>query len=387
MGHEQVGAQRVVPSLGVAQRVQHRGARPRLRSAFTLIELLVVIAIIGILIGLLLPAVQAAREAARRMQCKNNLKQISLGFLNSESVNGYLPSGGWGYTWMADPTRGSGKGQPGSWAFSVLPYVEKGDLWQQGLAASGNAKKLALIQLCLTPVPMFNCPSRRDAILYPQAAEAPPAPVYVNEFPIPDCGPTDDPLTKICWPNVATKADYAANAGDVVYSVNGPLTLSTGDAINWATYSGGSWKPALNSTGVCFLHSEVRLAQITDGTSNTFMVGEKFVQVARYETGSVAGDDQNAYAGYGRDVNRATGTVTNTTPAVVVGVPPKPDSYVFKNSSENTASDSWFGSPHWSGMNMAMCDGSVQSISFSIDPEVFRGLGNRGDGVPAAGTY
>jgi prepilin-type processing-associated H-X9-DG protein len=158
--------------------------------------------------------------------------------------------------------------------------------------------------------------------------------------------------------------------------------------MNWATYPTTKW-PIAVSTGVCYLHSEIRLAEITDGTSNTCMIGEKFVLVSRYDTGSVAGDDQNAYAGYGHDVNRATGTITSPTnilPTVVVGTPPKPDSYTFKTTSENTASDSWFGSPHWSGMNMAMCDGSVQSISFSVDPEVFRRLGNRSDGLPA-GNY
>jgi prepilin-type N-terminal cleavage/methylation domain-containing protein len=98
---------------------------PYLRRGFTLVELLVVIAIIGILVALLLPAIQAARESARRTQCKNNVKQMSLGFLLHEESHRFYPSSGWGYRWMADPDRGVGRSQPGGWAFTILPYMEQ----------------------------------------------------------------------------------------------------------------------------------------------------------------------------------------------------------------------------------------------------------------------
>ena len=95
---------------------------------FTLVELLVVIAIIGILVALLLPAVQAAREAARRSQCQNNLKQLSVAVLNYENTHKTLPSGGWGWHWMGDPDGGYGKDQPGSWLYSILPYLEEANV-------------------------------------------------------------------------------------------------------------------------------------------------------------------------------------------------------------------------------------------------------------------
>src|SRR5262245_15209869 len=102
------------------------------RPAFTLIELLVVIAFIPILIGLLLPAVQAVREAAARIECANNLKQISLGILNHEASWKRYPTGGWGWGWVGDPDRGNDFRQPGGWVFNLLPYVEQDNLHRVG---------------------------------------------------------------------------------------------------------------------------------------------------------------------------------------------------------------------------------------------------------------
>src|SRR3974390_805398 len=96
-----------------------------IRAGFTLVELLVVITIIAILIALLLPAVQAAREAARMAECQNNLKQLALGCLSQERVNGWFPPGVLDYQWTGDAARGCNWRQPGGWIYNALPYVEQ----------------------------------------------------------------------------------------------------------------------------------------------------------------------------------------------------------------------------------------------------------------------
>jgi type II secretory pathway pseudopilin PulG len=90
-------------------------------------RLLVVIAIIGTLAGLILPAVQSAREAGRLNACRNNLVQLTKGLIHHETSKGYFPSGGWGPAWLGVAARHSDSSQPGSWIFSLMPYIEEGN--------------------------------------------------------------------------------------------------------------------------------------------------------------------------------------------------------------------------------------------------------------------
>ena len=129
--------------------------------AFTLVELLVVIAIIGILIALLLPAIQAAREAARRIQCKDNLKNIGLACQNHADTHKVFPTGGAGFGDRLECYVQNGKPfgpdkQGWSWAYQLLPYLEEGSL--HGLVKTEQVQS--------TPVPLYNCPSRRGPTLY-----------------------------------------------------------------------------------------------------------------------------------------------------------------------------------------------------------------------------
>ena len=338
------------------------------RTAFTLVELLVVIAIIGVLVALLLPAVQAAREAARRSQCQNHLKQLGLAMLNLESSTGALPSGGWGFSWTGDPDSGTGERQPGGWGFALLPHMESGNEFAIGTGLSPIAKREALTQQLATPVSTFYCPSRRPAELSFGGAGV----TMINANNPPG--------------GLFSKTDYAANGGSRSPGhLDNPVNWHHGpeldclntypDCDDWGSFSNRS---AIENAfeGVVLPRFPVKLRQIEDGTSNTIMIGEKYVNRQFYDndagyTINSCSDNNPAFNGYDWDNIRWTN---------------RDDAYIPQQDSagdgplDDLGCSRRFGSVHVAGFYAVYCDGHVSIISYDIDPLEYQLLGMRSDG-------
>ena len=127
------------------------------------------------------------------------------------------------------------------------------------------------------------------------------------------------------------------------------------------------------------MHSEVTMAMISDGTSNTYLLGEKYMDADHYLDGLDPGDDFTMYTGEQDDILRSVGYPDTNHPGQYVPLPPAQDTPGIADSLR-------FGSGHSGGCNMSFCDGSVRSISYSIDPEIHRRLGNRQDGQTIDGS-
>jgi len=300
----------------------------------------------------LLPAVQAAREAARRVQCQNNLKQIALGFLQHEQTYKIFPSGGWSHLMVGDPDRGYGKRQPGAWDFSILPFIEQMSLWQlgSGLTLNSPEQKAANKQRIMTPLSVMICPTRRTPILYPTASTNYTQPLYCD------------------LASTVARSDYAANSGDTNQNGYWQNFVPYGSEATWP------WPLASLFTGISFVRSEVKMADISDGASNTYLVGERYINADLYLTGQDPSDDQSLFAGWDNDNHRCTFVPTDPTQIV----PPQQD-------RAGATYNDIFGSAHAIGFNIAFCDGSVQMINYAIDIETHRRLGNRKDGLTIDG--
>ena len=317
------------------------------RQGFTLVELLVVIAIIGILIGMLLPAVQQVREAARRIQCGNQMRQLSLAMHNYESAFGNFPPG-----IMTAEITGNGirdqsfdkvRDEPGlNWQAIILPFVEQAPRFDRVNEITDKLTNPSAAysdeDIAMTVIPNLICPSCPMDDLNPIRPDA--------------FGDDGD----------AAKSNYVGIWGTEVngnsdYNLIAGCDPETGPC---------PYDPSLYS-GILFVNSEVTFGEIQDGTSNTFVIAERdgaplegeFVRAAATWCGV-----RNAQWG-----NQCLGPVNQQLNYTI-------------NSIESNARSQWnaISSSHPGGANFGRADGSVEYVVDTIDGEVYEEYGTKAGG-------
>jgi prepilin-type N-terminal cleavage/methylation domain-containing protein/prepilin-type processing-associated H-X9-DG protein len=334
------------------------------RPGFTLIELLVVIAIIAVLIGLLLPAVQKIREAANRMKCSNNLKQLGLALHNYHDANGRFPPGrkstgsSEGYSqppYTSDPIMQNMHG-----LVLLLPFIEQDNLYKQFnlTAAFGNFTSKSLNQPGPSPTSKFATP---DAVASGNAALA------ADKIPILLC-PSDngDPTiapSKYYSPDLSTTGIRATKTN---YDF-----ISNSAGVGYFNY----WSVASLGTRYVFgENSTTRITDITDGSSNTLLMGEQTLSLYNGVTSSWA------YTGWVSVGIDPVGAWNTTYPAQGLNI----WNYNNNPSPNNTYGQraSWYNaaSLHVGGVNFVFADGSVHFINQNIDVKSLTYLSRIADG-------
>jgi len=292
--------------------VSSRFSARRTSRAFTLVELLVVIAIIGVLVALLLPAVQAARESARRTQCSNHLKQMGLAFQNHADTHLILPDAGkdWGSPrTMVNGVPAIAPNQAWGWAYQMSPYIEQKNLWEQPVDTD----------VAKATIKLLFCPSRR-----------PPTIIQGTQS-----GMANGQRGQI---------DYACSAG-----TDGNFASPLG-GLNGAVIRSNASPP-------------IRLAMITDGLSNTIIVGERQCNIARRNDPTMADENNGWIDGYDWDTVRWGYAIF------------APD---YRSATINSSRQ--FGSQHPGGCQFAYADGSVRIAAYGMELQAFRNLIERDDG-------
>ncbi|HVW01998.1 MAG TPA: DUF1559 domain-containing protein [Planctomycetaceae bacterium] len=307
-------------------------ARSRLRFAFTLIELLVVIAIIAVLIALLLPAVQQAREAARRSQCKNNLKQLGLAMHNYHDNFAVFPIGG-----------GGGGGDIGSYMIRILPYMDQAPLYNQVVFNNSVDTQVLPNGQPLTTqiIPTYLCPS--------------------------DDGPNLMLQSQNYSGQPRGKTNYAGNIGN---------QDSTGCDLGWNTLNSNGSAQNGDTANVGLISGvlmkwpcSIGLRDITDGTTNTLLMGEIRPTCSAHQQDGWT--DSNTFW---------------TMTGVGINYPTCPTDPGYTGTGCNQiGSGAWgtansFRSRHVGGAQFTLCDGSSRFISQNVSILVFQALADRRDG-------
>jgi prepilin-type N-terminal cleavage/methylation domain-containing protein/prepilin-type processing-associated H-X9-DG protein len=355
------------------------------RHAFTLIELLVVVAIIAILIGLLLPAVQKVRESAAKSQCQNNLKQLALACHNYESVNGYLPPGGYEYS---DKRVNPEIKVEHGWAVFVLPYIEQNAL-SMIYDLNKNWNQPPNTEVILTPLKIFQCP----AVPHPQRLEEL---IDGNKSYRASCG------------------DYFANRGVKGKDLSNPAKAGCQDSSgNWTACisgppgyvpgsgdddAGGQWwsgpfgkyeikfdtNPSKNKN----VRDQVKLSMINDGTANTMLLSEsggkpKFfrrgIETIKYKDNNPAKGIEINKGGAWAAVNNAMQIHGSQPDGVVewkVGNVERKGGPAAINVTNEKNIYAW----HSGGANAAFADGSVRFLRDTLDIRTIAALATRSGG-------
>jgi prepilin-type N-terminal cleavage/methylation domain-containing protein/prepilin-type processing-associated H-X9-DG protein len=354
---------------------KHRLQKHRLgmrASGFTLIELLVVIAIIAVLIALLLPAVQAAREAARRSQCTNNLKQIGLALLNYEQAIGSFPPGYISSILMtvtdacnmdAENALSIDLGSGWAWGSMILPFLEQQPLYNSinfNLSVAYHQNDTC----SLTPLSVYLCPSDPGPSTIPVYAD-PPDPAQPGTY-------------------TASNIVDTLSRGDYVGMYGLGEVCAQSNALDGANNNGLG--PQGTHAGIFYRNSATKIAAITDGTSNTSMVGERshnlsyVTWVARSIGGwlGVTPPDQGGSDKFNPSPEECW--------TQIMGPCGLEDGLRTINNPEAHVEDYW--SMHPGGINMLFADGSVHFLKSSISPIPWRAMATRSFGeIISADSY